>query len=318
MSLSPSKLPPLVVIAGPTAVGKTSLAIALAGRFHGEIVNADSRSFYRGMDIGTAKPDATDRETIPHHLVDILEPIDEMSLSQFQDLAFEAISDIHARHRLPLLVGGTAQYLNAVVENWRIPQVAPDNEFRSRMEQRVANEGVAPLMEELRAIDPESADRTGPNPRRVIRALEVFHVTGQQMSRLMGKGEPRYEALLFELWNPRDILHERIAKRVDDMFEHGFVDEVRSLIGAGVDPSLPAFSSIGYREVVALLNGETSLDETKSAIRHASNRLVRHQQTWFRKNPAMNRIDMTDPDALAEICKKINSRFRPNLGSSCE
>jgi tRNA dimethylallyltransferase len=318
MSGSNSSLPPLVVIAGPTAVGKTSLAIALAGRFQGEIVNADSRSFYRGMDIGTAKPDSTDRETIPHHLIDILEPSDDMSLSYFQELAFEVIGDIHARKRLPLLVGGTAQYLNAVVENWKIPQVAPDNAFRSRMEQRVAVEGVAPLIEELRAVDSDSADRTGPNPRRVIRALEIFHVTGQPMSRLMGKGTPRYDTLQFELWVPRDILHDRIARRVEDMFAHGLVEEVQSLLRAGIDPSFPAFSSIGYREVVALLNGEMSLNETKAAIRHASNRLVRHQQTWFRKNPAMNRVDMTDSGAIAEIIEKITEMFPRYPSLSCE
>jgi tRNA dimethylallyltransferase len=296
---------PLIVIAGPTAVGKTSLAIAVAGEYNGEIVNGDSRSFYRGMDIGTAKPSVEQRHAVRHHLIDIVDPADEMSLSHFQQLAFDAIDDILQQGKLPLLVGGTAQYLNAVVENWTIPQVAPDNAFRNSMEQRVAAEGVSGILEELREVDPESSERTGPNPRRIIRALEVYRTTGIPMSQLLGKEQSRYWALQFELWLPRDVLHQRIEERIHEQLRNGLVEEVRGLVERGIDPSLPAFSSIGYREVLPYLRGETTLEETVAAIRHASNRLVRHQQTWFRKSPEMIRIDMSDGHAVDQVRELI-------------
>jgi tRNA dimethylallyltransferase len=304
-----SPKPPLVVVAGPTGVGKTSLSLSLAGEFDAEIVNADSRAFYRGMDIGTAKPSPEERLAVPHHLIDILDPADEMSLAHFQQLAFEAINDILWRGKLPMLVGGTAQYLNAVVENWRVPQVAPDQAFRRELEQRVESEGVAGILEELRTVDPASAERTGPNPRRIIRALEVYRNTGTPMSQLVGKNEPHYQALQFELWLPREILHQRISQRVEDQIRRGLIDEVRALLDSGVDPGVPAFSSIGYREVVSHIRGEVSLEETAAAIRHATNRLVRHQQTWFRKNPEMTRIDLTDPNAETVIRDLIRQHF---------
>ncbi|MEJ7838340.1 MAG: tRNA (adenosine(37)-N6)-dimethylallyltransferase MiaA, partial [Thermomicrobiales bacterium] len=187
MSRDSLVLSPLIVIAGPTAVGKTSLALDLAQQVIAELINADSRSFYRGMDIGTAKPTAADRAIVQHHLIDILEPADEMSLSRFQKLAFDAIDHVAASGRLPFLVGGTAQYLNAVVENWIIPQVAPDTAFREAMEQRLLNDGVNVLLDDLRQIDPDSAQRSGPNPRRIIRALEIHRATGKPMSELQGK-----------------------------------------------------------------------------------------------------------------------------------
>lgn len=304
MSSSEFPIAPLIVIAGPTAVGKTSLAIHLAELFDGEIVNADSRSFYRGMDIGTAKPSIEDQTRIRHHLMDILDPSDEMSLSMFQRFAFTAIDDVLNRGKIPLLVGGTAQYLNAVVENWRIPQVAPDHVFRATMDVRLAADGLGPLIEELRLIDPESVDRTGPNPRRIIRALEVFHATGTPMSQLQGRNPLRYRALELELWLPRDLLHRRIADRTDGFLSCGLISEVRSLLAGGLDPSLPAFSSIGYREVLFFLNGEQTLDDTRAAILHNSNRLVRHQQTWFRKNLRMIRMDMTS-DLTVDLAQRL-------------
>lgn len=295
MSRDNPSLQPLIVLAGPTAVGKTRLALELAHQLDAEIINADSRSFYRGMDIGTTKPTREERASVPHHLVDILDPADEMSLSHFQQLAFDAIDQVAGHGHLPLLVGGTAQYLNAVVENWSIPQVAPDVEFRRTMEQRLLNEGVEALRNELRLIDPDSAQRSGPNPRRIIRALEIHRATGKPMSELQGKGPPRYSSLEFELWLPRDVLHRRIADRVDTMLNSGLVDEVRSLLTNGIDPALPAFSSIGYRDVASFIRGEQTIEATKDSIVHHSNRLVRHQQTWFRKNPRMIRVDLTGP-----------------------
>lgn len=311
MSPNPETLPPLIVITGPTAAGKTSVAISIAATIGAEIVNADSRSFYRGMDIGTAKPSGEERAAVAHHLIDILDLVDEMSLSLFQEIAMAAIDDVLRRGRIPLLVGGTAQYLNAVVENWRIPQVRPDSDLRRELEHRVAKEGVEPLLSELRFIDPASAARTGPNPRRIIRALEVFKLTGHRMSELQGRNPPRYRALELELWLPRDVLHDRIARRIEQQVERGLFEEVRGLLERGIDPTLPAFSGIGYREIVPYIRGEISASDATTAIRHASNRLVRHQQTWFRKNPRMVRVDMSEADATARILDLIDQHLRP-------
>jgi tRNA dimethylallyltransferase len=303
------ELPPLIVLAGPTGVGKTSLSITAARETGGEIINADSRSFYRGMDIGTAKPGPDERAAVPHHLIDVLDPADEMSLSLFQQLAFTAIDLVLGRSHVPFLVGGTAQYLNAVVENWNIPQVAPDRDLRQHLEERVAVEGVAPLLAELRSVDPASAERTGPNPRRIIRAMEIFRLTGNRMSDLQGKQEPRYRTLELELWLPREVLHQRIADRIEQQVKNGLFDEVRALLDGGIDPAIPAFSSIGYRDVFPYLRGESTVEETKAAIRFASNRLVRHQQTWLRKNPRMIRIDMSEPSATRHVLKLIEQHL---------
>src|SRR5690349_17954154 len=180
-------LPPLVAVGGPTAVGKTALGIALALRFGGEVVNVDSRYLYRGVDIGVAKPTAAERRGVPHHLIDILPPNGEMSLARFQDLALAAIADIHGRGRLPILVGGTPLYMNAIVEGWRIPRVPPNPELRARLEREAEEQELEPLVERLRTVDPAAAARSERNARRVIRALEIFETSGVPMSEQEGK-----------------------------------------------------------------------------------------------------------------------------------
>jgi tRNA dimethylallyltransferase len=297
--------PILIVMCGPTAVGKTAAAIGVAQCIGGEIVNADSRSFYVGMDIGTAKPAPEDRAIVPHHLIDILDPADDMSLARFQALAFSTIDEILHRGVAPMLVGGTAQYLNAVMENWAIPEVPPDHAWRREMEARVDADGIGWLTADLQRADPASLDRTGPNPRRMIRALEVFRATGRPMSEQIGRRPPRYRTIAFELWAPRDVLHARIAARVDLQIASGLFDEVAGLLEHGVDPGLPSFQTIGYREVVPYLRGFRSEQETRDAIVHASNRLVRHQQTWFRKMPGLNRIDVTTDDPVQTMVRAI-------------
>ncbi|HYI25903.1 MAG TPA: tRNA (adenosine(37)-N6)-dimethylallyltransferase MiaA, partial [Thermomicrobiales bacterium] len=251
--------PPLVVIAGATASGKTALALRLAGRFPIEIVNADSRAFYRGMDIGTAKPSIEERTRVPHHLVDILDPDEPMTLSVFQQMAMDAIADIHGRNRLPVLVGGTPQYVNALVEGWGIPQVPPNPSLRLELEREAGRDGVAALHERLRLVDPHAAAKTGPNLRRIVRALEVYLETGTPISHLQTRHDVSFDPLELELWWPREVLYRRIDNRVDDQIAAGLVDEVRGLLDAGYEPTLPSFSSIGYRQLVPAISGEISL-----------------------------------------------------------
>jgi tRNA dimethylallyltransferase len=293
--------PPLVVIVGPTASGKSALAIELADRLPIEIVNADSRAFYRGMDIGTAKPTSADRNRVPHHLIDILEPDAPMSISHFQALALECIEAIHNRKKVPVLVGGTPQYVNALVEGWSVPQVAPNHERRRELERDVEVNGVEPLLRHLADVDPEGAIRTGPNPRRIIRALEVYEATGIPFSQHEQRRDVPFEAIEFELWLPRDILYARIDQRVDAMIANGLAEEVRSLLARGYDPQSPAFSSIGYRQLMPALAEGQDLALAIERIKLDTHRLVRHQQTWFRRNDRLIRIDLTEPAAFEQV-----------------
>ncbi len=295
------RLPPLIVIVGPTASGKTGLAIELAGSLPIEIVNADSRAFYRGMDIGTAKPSVEQRTRVRHHLIDIMDPDEPMSASLFQQLATGCITAIHDRGHVPVLVGGTPQYVNALVEGWRIPRVPPDHERRRELEREAESIGVGPILERLAAIDPEGAARTGPNLRRIIRALEVHEATGVPFSELTSRDDVPFRSLEFELWIPREALYQRIDARVDEMIALGLADEVRSLLAVGHNPGLPSFSSIGYRQLMPAIAAGGDLEPAIERIKLDTHRLVRHQQTWFRKNDRLVRIDMTQSDAFDQV-----------------
>lgn len=285
--------PKLVVVAGPTAVGKTALSIHLAQQFNGEIINADSRYLYQGFDIGVDKPTLTERQGIPHHLIDILEPNGDMSLARYQDLAYTSIREVATGGRLPILTGGTPLYINAVVEGWRIPRVPPDPAFRARCEVEAAQNGGATLMNRLREVDPASAERCGTNLRRVIRALEVHEATGIPMSAQEGKGPRPYDTLELGLFRPREELLQIIDRRVSAQIERGLVQEVENLLEAGVAADAPAMTSIGYRQLLPYLNGLISLDDAVERIRFDTHRYVRHQETWLRKNPHLVRIDVT-------------------------
>ncbi len=287
---------PVVVIAGPTAVGKTALAIHLSELFGGEIVNADSRYLYRGFSIGVAKPTIEECRGIVHHLIDILDPDEEMSLALYQQRALEAIRSVHTRGKTPFLTGGTPLYINAVIEGWRIPEVPPDPAFRVRLEARIASEGLEPVAARLAEVDPIAAARSGKNPRRVIRALEVYEATGQPMSALEGKESPPFRTLQIGLTMPRERLFAAIDARVEDQIAAGLVREVQNLLEAGVDPASPAFSSIGYRQLVPYLEGDITLDDAVERIKFDTHGYVRHQETWLRRNRDLIRIDVTEPD----------------------
>ncbi len=293
--------PSIVAIVGPTVVGKTALSLELAKLLPAEIVSVDSRQVYRHMDIGTAKPTLEEQSQAPHHLIDIAEPTDEFSLAAYLEHAHCAIRDIRDRGRLPLLVGGTGQYLWALLEEWRVPSVAPDRKFREGMEALAAEQGDEFVYNRLRELDPESAASIDPrNLRRVIRALEVHHQTGMPFSKMRRRGEGRYSSLIIGLTLPRDELYRRIDQRVDRMMEAGWLDEVRCLLERGVTAELPSMSSVGYRELAAYLQGEISLEDAVQNIKSNTRKFARRQSSWFRLSDPRIRWLQSDANVASE------------------
>ena len=273
----------LVVIVGPTAVGKTAMAIELAERLDGEIVSADSRLFYRGMDIGTAKPTAEERSRVLHHLVDVAGPDEVWSLAVFQRAAARSIADIHERGKLPLLVGGTGQYIHAVTHGWVPPVTQPDAKLRAVLEELAKTMGNDWLHTKLAIIDPASALSIDPrNLRRTIRALEVIFNTGRKFSDQRKQGASPYHLIMIGLHRPRVELYERIDARIDTMFADGLLAEVRGLLDRGFSPTSSPLSAIGYRECVEVLEGRMSLVEARTQMRRLTRIFVRRQANWFK------------------------------------
>ncbi len=302
---------PLIAVIGPTAAGKTAIAIRLAEDFDGEIVSADSRQIYRGMNIGTAKPTPEERTRVPHHLIDIVDPDEEFHVAQFQAVAYAAIDDIHRRGKVPFLVGGTGQYVHAVVEGWQIPPVPPDPDLRERLRAEAEEHGPEHLHRRLAQMDPEAAARIHPNNvRRVVRALEVYAATGRPISHWQEKQPPPYRVLQIGLTMDRQLLYERIDARVDQMMAEGLVEEVRGLLERGYTFELPAMSSLGYGEFTPYFRGESTLEEAIQAIKHETHRLVRHQYNWFSENdPNIRWFDVGDngyPDIAGLVAEFLS------------
>jgi len=275
--------PPVILIVGPTAVGKTELAIRLAERMNGEIVSVDSRLFYRGMDIGTAKPSKEEMARVPHHLIDIVDPDETLSLAVFKDMAQKAIADIHKRGKLPLLVGGTGQYVRAVTQGWSPPEVKPDERLRKVLEELKDERGKEWLHAKLKFLDTEAAEVIDlRNVRRTIRALEVIFTTGRKFSKQRGFGESPYHLITLGLIRPREELYQRVDERIEKMFADGLLDEVRGLLAGGYSPTLPSMSAIGYRECVSVIQGSMTLDQAKVEMRRATRVFVRRQGNWFK------------------------------------
>ena len=275
--------PPLVVILGPTAVGKTEIAIQLAERLNGEIVSADSRLFYRGMDIGTAKPTLEEQRRVPHHLVDVADPDHILSLAEFQRLARQTIGAVHARGRLPFLVGGTGQYVRAVTEAWQIPPAAPDNRLRRAIEHWAASIGPDGLHARLGAIDPQAAAQIDyRNLRRTVRALEVIFLTGRRFSDQRQKGDSPYQFYSLGLTRPRSELYARIDARIEAMFEQDLIGEAQALLQKGYDPGLPTLSAIGYAEAIACVQGRMTLEQARESMQRRTRQFVRRQANWFK------------------------------------
>jgi tRNA dimethylallyltransferase len=275
---------PLLVVVGPTAVGKTALSLVLAQSLGGEIVSADSRLLYKGMDIGTDKPSQDVLERVRHHLIDICRPDETVTLGQYQRLAYEHIGKIQRRDALPILVGGTGQYVRAVVEGWGIPAVPPQDALRRALGELEANE----LSRWLQRLDPDSAESIDPrNVRRVTRALEVTLITGRPMSFLQRRQAPDYIVKMLGLTCEREVLYGRIDRRVDRMMEAGLLDELKHLRRTGYVRDLPSMSGLGYRQLWAYLAGECTLDEAVERIKFETHRFVRQQYTWFRSGDPM-------------------------------
>lgn len=287
--------PPLIVIVGPTAVGKTETSIRLAERLGGEIISADSRQFYRGLDIGTAKATPADRARVPHHLLDICDPADTLTLAQFQRKVYDLAEAITARGKIPFLVGGTGLYVKAIVEGYGIPEVPPHEEVRERLFAIAEKDGGDALYQKLVEVDPAAAEAIdGRNVRRVVRALEVYEVTGTPISVLQRKVPPPYRILQLGLIRPREILYQRADLRIATMLQDGLIEEVQELLEAGVPPESEAMSGLGYRETVAYLRGKVA-DEAALAqeIGRTTRRLIRTQSNWFRAtDPAITWFDL--------------------------
>ncbi len=278
-----AQAPALVAIVGPTAVGKTEVGIGIAEALEAEIVSADSRLIYRGMDIGTAKPNGEQLSRVPHHLIDIAEPEESWSLAQFKHAADEAIAEVQERDRLPLLIGGTGQYVSAILEGWLPPPRSPDDALRNTFENFAAENGPLALHARLEAVDSQAAKSIDPaNVRRVARALEVYELTGSPLSEQRRSNPPDYRIVRLGLNLPRPELYARIDERIDRMLERGLVDEVQVLLDRGIELDHPPMSAIGYSQIGEYLRGNGTLEEAVAEMRRLTRQFVRRQANWFK------------------------------------
>lgn len=292
---------PLLVIAGPTAGGKSALALELASRHDGVLVSADSRQIYREFDIGTAKPTLEELSSVPHRLIDVADPTETVTLAQYQRMAMEAIAEVHAEGKLPILVGGTGLYIRSVVGGLVIPEVPPDQALRDRLKL------LPNLHERLLAVDPEAAARIHPNDTvRLVRALEVYHLTGKTITELQRRQPCPYEALYLALEWEREELYERIDARVHVMVEMGLIKEVERLVGAyGHD--LPLLRTLGYGETCGFLKGELSQEEAIALIQKNTRNYAKRQMTWFRHEPEVRWIPVGKHATMPELISRAEA-----------
>jgi len=283
MSLQTNNPGYVIILVGPTGVGKTPLAIDLAQKLNGEIISADSKYLYRGMDIGTAKPPLTERLKVPHHLIDVADPDESWSLARYLEATVRIISMIQARKRLPMITGGTGQYYRALMEGWQIPALAPNEPLRSALLEWGTEIGKEDLHARLAILDPQAAMEIDPsNLRRTIRALEVIFLTGERFSTLRKKSGPLFNYYVIGLTMPRENLYHRVDDRIEDMVSRGLIEEVQRLLNQGYSSSLSSFSAIGYRESAQYLRGEISLEQAKALMKKNTRQLIRRQANWFK------------------------------------
>lgn len=299
---------PLIVVAGPTASGKTSLAIDIAKAVGGEIVSADSMQIYRYMDIGTAKATKDERGMCVHHLIDIIDPDCDFSVADYTKLAHEVIADIISRGKTPVMCGGTGLYIDSVVNDVEFGKMENDYKLREELSRIAKNEGGEKLIQILAKFDTESAKRLHPNNvKRVIRAIEFYKVTQTPISehqKLTKLKESRYSTLMFMIDHNRETLYDRINRRVDIMMEEGLYDEVKSLLKRGYSDTLNSMQGIGYKELISCIKGDISLDAAVGLIKQNSRRYAKRQLTWFRRNEKLNLLNPeTSTDDAIEIIK---------------
>ncbi|MFO7264139.1 MAG: tRNA (adenosine(37)-N6)-dimethylallyltransferase MiaA [Bacillaceae bacterium G1] len=307
---------PLLVIVGPTAVGKTDLSIHLARQFDMEIVSADSMQVYIGMDIGTAKVSPEIRREIPHHLIDICYPDEPYSVAQFQRDAVRAIEDIHGRQKVPLMVGGTGLYVRSVTHGYLFSDAPKDETLRNKWKAFYQTHGPQALYAQLAARDPETAQRLHHNDvKRIIRALEVQELTGVPFSRWrqqQAEQQPWYDVLTIGLWMERSLLYERINRRVDRMLEQGLVEEVAGLLAKGYDESLPSMQGLGYKEIIAYLKGRWTLEQAVAELKKRTRRFAKRQYTWFRRQHDVHWFEVGEEGWMAnfpEIQQLVAGKF---------
>ncbi|WP_312028259.1 tRNA (adenosine(37)-N6)-dimethylallyltransferase MiaA [Bacillus sp. HMF5848] len=297
----------VIVIIGPTAVGKTKLSIEAAKRFNGEIISGDSMQVYRGMDIGTAKIKSNEMDGIPHHLLDIKDPTDAFSVQEFQELVVQKIDDITKRSKTPVIVGGTGLYIQSVLYDYQFSDVSSDDMLREELTALASQYSPEFLHNKLKDVDKESADRIHPNnTRRVIRALEIYHTTGRTMTEYLreNKQQPRYLTALIGLTMEREMLYERINQRVDIMLDEGLLEEVTALFNNRID-DCQSIQAIGYKELYDYLRGNISYERAVDLIKQNSRRYAKRQLTWFRNKMDVRWFDMTNALEFDEKMEEI-------------
>jgi tRNA dimethylallyltransferase len=303
-----SKNEPLIVLLGPTASGKTDAAIQIAKRINGEIISCDSRLFYRGMDIGTAKPSLDELAMVPHHLIDIADPDQPLSLAVYQEMCVKIIAQLHKNGKIPILVGGTGQYIYSITESWQIPQQMPDDGMRNVLEKLSKDKGYIELFRYLEKLDPlaaQSIDKR--NIRRVVRALEVIFMTGHKFSELKNKGTSPYHLIQIGIQWPREDLYRRIDKRIDQMLLNGLVSEVQGLLQKGYTLDLPGMSAIGYNEITHYIHGRLTLDEAIMLIKRKTRQYVRRQSNWFKLEDPQIFWFSPEVEMVDQMVQKINT-----------
>ena len=316
MNMTNNELKPLVILVGPTAVGKTAASIGLAKALNGEIISGDSMQIFKGLDIGTAKIAKEEMQGVPHHLIDIKEPWETFSVAEFKRLADEAIADIYDRGKLPIIVGGTGFYINSVLYEYHFGEADTDEAYRAELEQYAEAHGNEALWNILQEKDPDSAAKLHSNDtKRVIRALEVLHVTGipaSERQSTVDKQTMRYNAVYIALNMPREVLYDRINRRVDIMIQDGLEAEVRNALANGVAQDALSMTSIGYRQMIQYFNEEISFDRAVELIKRDTRHFAKRQLTWFRHDPNIQWVDKwgkTDEQVEAELLAIVHDKL---------
>ena len=303
----------IICLAGPTASGKTALAVQLAKELNGEVVSCDSMYVYKRMNIGTAKPTVEEMDGIVHHMIDVAEPDQDFSVSKYCDMAAPIVDDIVARGKTAIIAGGTGLYMDSLVKGNDFADF-PSTGYRQTLERRIEEEGVEPLLQQLYQIDPESAEHSMRNPRRIIRALEVYYETGitiTEHNRRTREIPPRYQPLWIGLdFTQRSDLYDRINRRVDIMLEMGLLQEIQELLASGIPEKCTAMQAIGYKEFIAALKGQCTIEEAADQVRMFSRRYGKRQLTWFRRNKDIHWIVRDAATGSEEILRRARQVIR--------